>query len=943
MGAIKQRQPRTTFLDAVNQVAEILRTQSDADITLRKLAEVVRDYMGATGAKVIVVRRGTSAACLEQLSRTDLETIEDLKKLRDRALEISHEEGLADWVVVHNAWLLIPAVPPQDPGQDLEPMRAQTARGDQFITPRRESAFFEGIEDKEKTLLMIPLLKGVKAAGVLGVWRDEALPFQEAKDTKALKDIAPFVAAACRQVLQQRALQDELEAVSKLAADLHEAKTLSAAYGSVAEGVAKLSIAPHAILLHHDPDRPGNLYHRITWSDNKPEGSSIEKTFKGLYIDCGEDTTTWMPNVLTKVSACLGQHDNLKVQRDRVFRMEVQGVELPRLVIVLLDHDRLIENATFFADDFRKQAAESFLSYADSLLQHHIQTYPRRVLEAIAAREQQAKWEPDGILGNAATVLQEATGASGALVYSGTGPGMKVTRTSPYCAALVGAGVTKPSVTLKSIETNEIQRVVDLIDPKESLGNQLDHHQLQRFRKEFGWRQLRSWLACPIIERGRCIGVLKLMTADEDSFLGKDHEQVAEAVAEWAAGEIQKSNRRLMLEKLNELANTLTREVGDALSTKLVSALEEWVDHFVRPKTRVVVVGRMSANRPLIRRGSTEFSTDFLEGLDSLSASWGQEPREWTAKAILRAGGPNSLKMESNLAGVATPFRLPLSSYLQGHLIFMDEKPFTSAERDAAAEAAREIGLILNSERLRRQWVEAVGRFRHAVLGPVQGLTSRAKALALRLEANQQSDPWIRRLLGQIEEEAEVVRLWRYNQRLYLTEKVSVVKHSNSLKKVFDRCLERFRPIFAARDIPLKGDWEPKGGELRFLFDEMAIDLALSNLLDNARKYAFFHQPVALGVRSESSIISIWVEDIGHPIPARLAEAIYQKEQRMDWQDPLRTIEGEGLGLPMVGAIIDAHDGKLFHTCEKLSADAHHDRAPYRVRFTIELPTFWGR
>ena len=48
-----------------------------------------------------------------------------------------------------------------------------------------------------------------------------------------------------------------------------------------------------------------------------------------------------------------------------------------------------------------------------------------------------------------------------------------------------------------------------------------------------------------------------------------------------------------------------------------------------------------------------------------------------------------------------------------------------------------------------------------------------------------------------------------------------------------------------------------------------------SNLLDNARKYAFFNRSVTLGAHVERDRIAIWVEDVGSEVPESLGDSIH--------------------------------------------------------------------
>ena len=65
-------------------------------------------------------------------------------------------------------------------------------------------------------------------------------------------------------------------------------------------------------------------------------------------------------------------------------------------------------------------------------------------------------------------------------------------------------------------------------------------------------------------------------------------------------------------------------------------------------------------------------------------------------------------------------------------------------------------------------------------------------------------------------------------------------------------------------------------------------------------------------------------------------------KKRTERSDPLRAIQGEGLGLFIAASVTIAHGGRLTHTSQP-ERERTDDKAPFIVRFTIELPHNWRR
>jgi len=106
--------------------------------------------------------------------------------------------------------------------------------------------------------------------------------------------------------------------------------------------------------------------------------------------------------------------------------------------------------------------------------------------------------------------------------------------------------------------------------------------------------------------------------------------------------------------------------------------------------------------------------------------------------------------------------------------------------------------------------------------------------------------------------------------------------------------------------------------------DRELLAQALTNLIDNALKYTPVGGHIDLEVKRSDDRIIVVVADSGPGIPAEARERVLQRFARLDES---RSKPGNGLGLALVRAVCDQHDGKLVLS----------DNAP-GLRVTMTLP-----
>jgi signal transduction histidine kinase len=125
------------------------------------------------------------------------------------------------------------------------------------------------------------------------------------------------------------------------------------------------------------------------------------------------------------------------------------------------------------------------------------------------------------------------------------------------------------------------------------------------------------------------------------------------------------------------------------------------------------------------------------------------------------------------------------------------------------------------------------------------------------------------------------------------------------VKAVVDECLQHFRPQLMARGFATEVE-VPE--ELRLVHvDRTAIDLMLSNIIDNAIRYSGDVRHLAVRASNGRGAVTIEVTDKGLGIPERDLPVLTQRFTRGTHQDQ----QGAGLGLAIVNRVVSDHRGTL--------------------------------
>ncbi len=126
-----------------------------------------------------------------------------------------------------------------------------------------------------------------------------------------------------------------------------------------------------------------------------------------------------------------------------------------------------------------------------------------------------------------------------------------------------------------------------------------------------------------------------------------------------------------------------------------------------------------------------------------------------------------------------------------------------------------------------------------------------------------------------------------------------------SIPALLQKVIEMYDLISEEKHISITTDFAP---DCRASVDPTRLSQAFANLLDNALKYTPEGGKVHLACRAAENTVTVTVRDTGMGIPATDQPHIWERLYR---GDKSRTQRGLGLGLSLVKAIVEAHQGTV--------------------------------
>lgn len=204
----------------------------------------------------------------------------------------------------------------------------------------------------------------------------------------------------------------------------------------------------------------------------------------------------------------------------------------------------------------------------------------------------------------------------------------------------------------------------------------------------------------------------------------------------------------------------------------------------------------------------------------------------------------------------------------------------------------RNLNLLLKNERQQREkYRTTLADLAHSLKTPM--------AIIRGAAANVSGDPEAERSLG--EQIGRMDEIIAYQLERAMTRSSKLIGKAIEVGPVVERLVAAISKVYRDKEMSFDIDVEQ---DARFFGDERDLMELLGNVLDNACKYGA--REVRLGIRPESDVLHIVVEDDGRGIDVGSREAVLARGARLDSREA-----GQGIGLAVVAEIVDRYGGVI--------------------------------
>jgi two-component system phosphate regulon sensor histidine kinase PhoR len=381
--------------------------------------------------------------------------------------------------------------------------------------------------------------------------------------------------------------------------------------------------------------------------------------------------------------------------------------------------------------------------------------------------------------------------------------------------------------------------------------------------------------------------------------ISKPIREMARTARKMASGDLSIKTKEQTSDELKELADSLNF---------LVSELKEKISQITLEKSQLQAILRGMLEGVMVtdEKGKVVLINKSLEDIFSLDGSAiGKTSLELVRRGELQEA-INTVFKENRPLTISFSLFLPEVKELEVNLVSFD---FEDGRRGVVA-VFHDITKLSKLEKVRRDFVANVSHELRTPLTAIKGYTETL------LEGEIQDPSQLHEFLTVIANHAE--RLSLIVQDLLSLSQIESNDFKPSLQPVsLKRLAERIVGIISdmtrkklitltlniPEDIP------------KILADELLLEQAMLNLIDNAVKYTRGGGTVTLSAQSKGNEVEVSVSDTGIGIASEHLPRIFERFYRVD-KGRSREMGGTGLGLSIVKNIIEKHGGRVWAESE---------------------------
>jgi PAS domain S-box-containing protein len=217
----------------------------------------------------------------------------------------------------------------------------------------------------------------------------------------------------------------------------------------------------------------------------------------------------------------------------------------------------------------------------------------------------------------------------------------------------------------------------------------------------------------------------------------------------------------------------------------------------------------------------------------------------------------------------------------------------------------RDLERFRNLERVRQEFNATVA---HDLRNPIQTVLAQIHLLLRKAEGDEVRAPVeaLRRIERSTALLSRMASVLLQVSRLELN-RVQLRREPRYLPDVVTTVVERMRPGLADEGHVVEVSVE--GRPPAVSVDELAFELILTNLVDNAAKFSPKDLPIRVSVRASEDGVLVSVEDRGPGISRDAQAQLFDRFRQAAGAEKMKT--GLGLGLFVVKGYVDAHGGRL--------------------------------